>query len=468
MEQRAAISRLLHLPILAVIAVGLSSIGVSIFILYSASFSEQERRLRELSQSQARLIEAITRFDQKYSGERDGNINEFPGNSRQATISQIIDAHGRYSGFGKTGEFTLAQRDGDLIKFILKHRHFDLDNSKPIAFDSPAAEPMRRALSGQSGTLVGLDYRGQWVLAAYEPVALLNLGIVAEIDLDEIRQPFIVAGLWALAVSSCFIIIAIFAFFKITRPMSEHIIDMAEKATDANQAKSKFLAAMSHDLRTPLNAIMGFSDIMRMKAFGPLGNAHYEEYADDIYNSGSLLISLINDVLDISKVEAGKLELTEESLDLVELVDACIHQLLPMADTSRQTLSARVPSDIPALKGDERVMFQLLNNLLSNAIKFTPNGGKIDVIVELDYKNRLVFKIADTGIGMSEAEIEKALRPFEQVDGALSRRHKGTGLGLHLCINFMKMFNGTFGIESAVGKGTTICLTFPPERTIKA
>jgi len=459
MTQRPSTSRLLHLPILAVTAVGLSSICMSIFILYAAAFSEQENRLRELSQSQARLIEAVARFDQKFNG-------AFPSSSREATLSQIIDAHKNYNGFGETGEFTLAWLDGKRIKFILAHRHFDLENPKPVPISSQLAEPMRRALSGQSGVAVALDYRGRKVLAAYEPVAVLDLGIVAKIDLSEIRQPFITAGLWALAISSGFIVIAVLAFLRITRPMTKTLIEMTTQANEANQAKSRFLAAMSHDLRTPLNAIMGFSDMMRHKTFGPIGNKHYEEYANDIHSSGALLISLIDDVLDISKVEAGKIELTEKPLNVSELIKASVHQLGHMAEASDQKIFTHVPDNFPALMGDERVMFQLLNNLLSNAIKFTPNGGRVDLDVKLDDENGMVFSVADTGIGMSQAEIEKAIKPFEQVDGTYSRRHKGSGLGLHLCTNFMKLFRGSLRIESAVGVGTTVSLVFPPDRTI--
>jgi len=240
-----------------------------------------------------------------------------------------------------------------------------------------------------------------------------------------------------------------------------------KEAEKANNAKSEFLSAMSHDLRTPLNAIMGFAEMMRMQTFGPLGNAHYEEYANDIYNSGTLLVSLINDVLDLSKIEAGKYELTEEPLDVSSIIQVSFRQLTKMAEASNQTLSANVPPDIPALRSDERALIQILNNLISNAIKFTPNGGKIDVRAKVDGGDTIVLSVADTGIGMSENDIAKALKPFEQADGMHSRRHVGTGLGLHLCANLMKMFGGTLEIESALNKGTTVTVSFPAERTIR-
>jgi len=156
------------------------------WISYETAFEEERARLTELAQSQARLIEAVARFDAVYS-------KEYPKGEIAATLSQITDAHRHYKGFGKTGEFTLARKEGENIVFLLSHRHYDLENPKPVPVDSDLAEPMRLALSGASGNVMGLDYRGKKVLAAYEPVKELGLGIVAKIDLVEIRSPFIKA-----------------------------------------------------------------------------------------------------------------------------------------------------------------------------------------------------------------------------------------------------------------------------------
>jgi signal transduction histidine kinase len=239
-----------------------------------------------------------------------------------------------------------------------------------------------------------------------------------------------------------------------------------ETADAANKAKSDFLSAMSHDLRTPLNAIMGFSDMMRHKAFGSLGNAHYEMYADDIHHSGALLVSLVNDVLDLAKVESGKYELAEENVDLPELFAVCIRQLTTPGTHSKIAVVVDIPADLPQLKGDQRALTQILNNLLSNALKFTPSDGKIRVVSALNQDGEIIIKVIDTGIGMSAEGVIKALKPFEQADGAHSKRHEGTGLGLHLCTNFMKLFGGRLEIDSEVGKGTTVSLHFPAERTV--
>jgi PAS domain S-box-containing protein len=239
-----------------------------------------------------------------------------------------------------------------------------------------------------------------------------------------------------------------------------------EDAEKANQAKSELLAAMSHDFRTPLNAIMGFSDMMRERAFGPLGDPRYEGYVDDIHSSGSLLVSLINDVLDLSKIEAGKYELAAEEINMQALINVSMRQLSALAAMSNLTLTSDIPDDLPHMVGDERALVQVLNNLVSNAVKFTPEGGLVCVSAELNGDGGISVQVKDTGIGMSEEGVTKALRPFEQIDGMKSRQHEGTGLGLHLCANFMSLFGGSMDIDSMVDHGTTVSLHFPSERTI--
>jgi signal transduction histidine kinase len=240
------------------------------------------------------------------------------------------------------------------------------------------------------------------------------------------------------------------------------------QAEQANRAKTEFLANMSHDLRTPLNAILGFSEIMRSRAFGDLGDPRYAEYVEDIHHSGTLLIALIDDLLDISKVEAGKYELSEEVVDIERLVRGCLRQVAPAAEGAGQRVTVDIAPHLPNLLGDERVLVQILNNLLSNAIKFTPEGGTIEVKAWADARGRLRLSVADNGIGMTEEGVAKALRPFEQAHSARSREHKGTGLGLHLCDNFMKLFGGTLEIESRPAEGTTATVTFPADRSVEA
>ena len=194
-------------------------------ILYRTAIEEERSRLREVAQSQARLIESVARFDQTYS-------KNYPISARQATLDQIRDAHANYRGFGETGEFTLSTRENNNIVFLLSHRHYDLDNPKPVPWDSELAEPMRRALSGRSGTIIGFDYRGQTVLAAYEPVAVLNLGIVAKIDLSEIRAPFMRASLLSGLGAMVIVILGAGIFLKITNPILRKLDEKVTQLSD--------------------------------------------------------------------------------------------------------------------------------------------------------------------------------------------------------------------------------------------
>jgi len=238
-----------------------------------------------------------------------------------------------------------------------------------------------------------------------------------------------------------------------------------DEAEAANRAKSEFLAAMSHDLRTPLNAIMGFSEMMRTHAFGPLGEEHYEEYAQDIHRSGTLLISLINDILDLSKIEAEKYIVNEVILDVRQLVEESVNQNRAAMNKPAQVFSIDAAADLPDLRADERAVLQILNNLVSNAIKFSSDDGAIGIGVGTDAENAIVIAVADDGIGMSEADLESIRKPFAQANGEHARRHEGTGLGLYLVGNLMKLHGGTMRVSSEPGKGTTVTVRFPPART---
>jgi hypothetical protein len=198
----------------------------SFSMLFRTALAEEKARLVETARSQARLIEAVARFDAKYS-------NDFPQGARAATLSQIVDAHAHYQGFGKTGEFTLSRREGDDIVFLLSHRHSDVLTPKPVPFGSGLAEPMRLALSGRSGTIIGLDYRGVTVLAAYEPVQELGLGIVAKIDLEEVRAPFVRAGLLSGLIAILAIVAGAAFFLRITNPLLRKLQETIAGLQDA-------------------------------------------------------------------------------------------------------------------------------------------------------------------------------------------------------------------------------------------
>ena len=241
-----------------------------------------------------------------------------------------------------------------------------------------------------------------------------------------------------------------------------------EEAELASRTKSEFLANMSHELRTPLNAVIGFAEIMESEVFGPLGDPHYNEYATDIRDSGQHLLNLINDLLDVAKIEFGKVELVEENVDLADILDACMRLMRDRADQAAVELTAHTPPRLPSLRADGRRLKQILLNLMSNAVKFTPSGGQVTVRLTLPKEGGLRIAVSDTGIGIAKQDLAKALQPFGQIDSRMTRKYQGTGLGLPLTKSMIELHGGSLQLESAVGRGTTAVLWLPPSRVIDA
>jgi PAS domain S-box-containing protein len=253
------------------------------------------------------------------------------------------------------------------------------------------------------------------------------------------------------------------------RKLIEDALDAARvQAESANRAKSMFLANMSHELRTPLNAILGFSEIIAGELLGPAGAAHYRDYGRDIHDSGRHLLGIINDILDLSRIEVGQLKIEEGPIDLGEIAAACLRMVRDRAASAQIVLESDVAADIPLLHADERLCRQILINLLSNAIKFTPEGGRVRLSARRNADGGVSLVVADTGIGMPAEDIPKALQPFVQLDSALARRYEGTGLGLSLTNAFVRLHGGTLDFASAPGVGTTVTVRFPPSRAMPA
>ncbi len=255
------------------------------------------------------------------------------------------------------------------------------------------------------------------------------------------------------------------------------LAELAEKhqaasavAESASRAKSEFLANMSHELRTPLNAINGFSEMMTREMFGPLGDRRYKEYAGDILSSGEHLLALINDILDMSKIEAGKMNMRPEPLDFADLAEEAMRLLRTRAEGAGLAMAINISPDLPEVEADFRALKQILLNLMSNAVKFTPRGGKVQLFAKVlaEDGGRVRIGVSDTGIGISDADLERLARPFEQIESQHSKTQQGTGLGLALTKSLVELHGGSLHIASKAGAGTTVSFTLPQAASTRA
>jgi len=561
--------------------------GVSVYVLYNTAYEEKRLDLIQLAKSQARLIEAVARYDREQTG--DVPLEKSASN----TLSQVKDAISVYKGFGKTGEFVLGKKVDNEIIFLLQHRHRPFDSlgqptnelPKAIPFPSKLAQPMRLALSKQSGTIVGLDYRGEKVLAAYEPVEELNLGIVAKLDISEIRTPYLNAIALISGVAVVIIIGGLLLFFQISNPIlkrikdnetrlsgilnnvvdgiitidtlgtiqtlnpaaarifgykveevigrnvkmlmpepycskhddylrhyqqtgeakiigvgrevtgrrrngstfplhlainelhisgekmftgivrditlqkrnEEDLVAAKEDAEKANHAKSVFLSNVSHELRTPLNAILGFSQLLDLTEM----DSTKKDYIHEIIKGGNHLLELINEILDLSKIEWGNVELLIKSCSLHKIINDSLAMIKPFADNCSIQIEDKV-SILPdiSINVDYLKFKQVLLNLLSNSIKYNCEKGKVIINYSLSDNDMLCLSVADTGKGFTSEQISNLFEPFERF-GAVNSHIEGTGLGLVISKELIEKMGGIIDVESEVGKGSRFIIQIP-------
>jgi signal transduction histidine kinase len=333
--------------------------------------------------------------------------------------------------------------------------------------------------------LAGALYLGGHARLRLLTLALIGLQILVFYALYELGVPFpehvplaALSGVGIVSALSTCLFVALLALYsagivvaqqrQFEREVENHRLTEVklrrakEDAERADRAKSAFLANTSHELRTPLNAIIGFSEVMRNETFGPLDNARYLEYLKDIHDSGCHLLRIINDILDLSKIEAGKATLDrEERVDLAPAIEAAMRMVQTQANAENIAVALDLDRPLPAVIGSGRMLQQVFINLLANAVKFTPPGGKVTVRADADSESNVVVTISDTGIGMSEEDIEIALTAFGQVDSTMTRRYEGTGLGLPLAKAIVELHRGRLEIDSHPGRGTTIAVTLP-------
>lgn len=326
----------------------------------------------------------------------------------------------------------------------------------------------KSATAGESGSNFDgyRDYRGTHVVGVWLWDDKIGFGMAMEIDVDEAfasfyNVRFVILAFSVLSIGTLILLTMAFSYSR------RQILLAKNQAETASRAKSDLLANMSHELRTPLNAIIGFSELMEREIHGPVNNDTYLEYLADIHHSGRHLLDLINDILDVSAIEANALKLHEENVSIPEIIDAAIHLLRIQAELGQVKISSSVDPEIPLIYADRRRIKQVALNLLSNAVKFTPKGEKVIVNAQLNDDGSLALIVSDTGIGMAEKELTTAFSTFGQVDSGLNRKHEGAGLGLPLTKGLMELHGGILEIESIKDYGTMVTVTFPKERVIR-
>ncbi|WP_207215471.1 sensor histidine kinase [Rickettsiales endosymbiont of Peranema trichophorum] len=301
----------------------------------------------------------------------------------------------------------------------------------------------------------------------------LNYDVTSEvtaINRAHILMLVTVLSVWGAIALILFVYIR--RFERILEQQEEKASDIAAaKASIESESKDKsmFLANMSHELRTPLNAIIGFSEIIEKENFGPIGHEKYKEFITDIHTSGLHLLELIEDILDFSKADEGKLQLAVEPVDLTKMVKVTLRMITPRAETGKITLKDETENTHIVINADSKRLKQVLLNILSNAVKFTPEYGSITVRLGYNKEHtHIVIEIIDTGVGMEAQDIAMAMTPFAQVDNKLSRKYTGTGLGLPLTKKLVELMSGVFEIKSEIGIGTTVVLTFPVSPCVRS
>ena len=460
---------------LSLIAVSVIVQVLTLWMLYRSNFEQEVESLNALVGGQVALIGSMAASTT--------NQNEIVEEAVPATLLQITQAYSQLGGFGATGEFVIGRRRGDQIDFLSEFRFPGKGAAKTVLLSSTHAAPMRRALNDESGWLIGLDYRGERVLAAFQPINEMDLGLVAKLDMSEVNEPFMKAAASALGIAAFVVICGGLLVMRIARPMVRRIeegqkqlgilLDAAdaantelatvkEAAVSANQAKSAFLANMSHELRTPMNAILGYSEMLMEEAEDD-GQEDFIPDLQKINQAGNHLLSLINDVLDLSKIESGKMEAFAENFPVNTLIDQ-------VADTA-QALMAKNNNHFKVERGDNlgeawqdvTKLQQTLLNLLSNAAKFT-HDGIITLKVELESggpEDWLILTVRDTGIGIRADKLDHVFEEFSQADGSTTRDYGGTGLGLAISQRFCRMLGGDLTVISQIGEGSTFSIRVP-------
>ena len=421
--------------ILIMTGVGLIMTLVSIFVLYQTAYEEERSRLVEVAQSQARLMEAVARFDMKYS-------HNYPEGTEAATLSQFIDAHKKFEGFGETGEFLLARKEENHIIFLLSHKHTDLMIPKSLPMDSHFGVPLQRALNGESGTMVGPDYRNVKVLAAYEPIKILNLGLVAKIDLQEIRAPFYRAGLIALGIGFAVISVGTVLFWRVSDPLireittsREQLRSLARRIQNVREEEKERIARAVHDeLGQQLTAIQLELNYLEEE----IESGKDQKQIQESFDSMSQLIETT-----VRLVQQISTELRPQILDVFGLGEAIRWQAQDYQKRTDYHFDVSGIDDTIQLDRDRSItLFRVFQETLTNIFRHSKAS---EVSIQLNRENnQAVLKVQDNGVGIGREVIDNP-----QSLGLLGIRER------------VRAWNGTVSIESPPGNGTQVTVKLP-------
>ncbi|MGE0173199.1 MAG: ATP-binding protein [Oligoflexales bacterium] len=434
-----------------VIAVGTAAFFVALMvsaIYYRVTFDQRKQQLVEIASTHADFIGAVARFDAIHSQ------HDHPHGARAATLSQILDAQKHYTGFGRTGEYLLGDQVGNEI-FLYLSKGGRKEMTAKVSWNDKSAEFMRLALSGKSGIMEGVDHEGEPVLAAYQPVPDLKMGIVAKINMDELREPFVWAATVSGTVALLTIGLGVFLIHRLMGPPLRQISDNISRIEAAKNAKDRFFASVSHEIRNPANVIMGFSQVLE----GQPPPADLGPALDAIKRNVKHLLSVVNDILDLSKVESGELTMEALQCSPCHIVEDTLQLLESSAKAKGISLLAEYHGIIPTvIVTDPTRLKQVLLNIVSNAIKFT-DQGYVKLITRAredpdSEKTSLQFIIEDTGIGMTKEQLNKLFKPFAQAENSTTRKYGGTGIGLYLSKLLIEKLGGKIRVSSVAGKGS--------------
>jgi len=455
----------LLLLVAILMAVAMAASGIALAVLYNTSLDQTRARLVEAVQSQARLLEAVARFNQQYGLE---------DMAYTATLVELEDAHSRFQGFGETGEFSLGRRVDDSIEFVLRHRHSQLAHPVPVAFDSELAEPMRRALSGESGCMTVLDYRGEVVLAAFEPVGILDLGIVAQIDVAEIRAPFVKAGAVAAAAAAVLVILGAVLFWRITDPLIRHLENRVAERTDDLARANRDLQSEIAERRQAEQRLLLHQGQLRSLASELLLTEERERrrIATDLHDHIGQTLAVVQMKIDSLRPPEG----TPESSDELDRISALLDEMDEGIRSLTFDLSPPVLYELGLKAGVEWLAEQLhaqhgLRIEVSDDGLPKPLGDDVSTLIFRAVRELLVNVIKHADAGVARVSLSRADRHIHaQVldDGAgfesrpdTTPRDSSGGFGLFSIRERMESIGGSVQIESSPGQGARALLIAP-------